>query len=630
MKIPQTQTRSLSLVFESVDDDDRLMNFSFSSEYPADRSWGTEILEHNPNSANFERIKSLQFLWNHDQDKVLGKVMDAYIGADRRGHCQIKWSGREETQKYRQDVIDGILENISFCYTIDKVVERDKKFYVTEWTPLEISLVSVPVDFTVGIGRSIDFINPSSETTVEVETDGQIRSHKVPRSRTMKTTTSETPEQEDLDLEKVRSEAVTLERDRITAINALCDTHNRPELAPDLIRENRSLDYVRSKILDEIKNNPQQPVAQTPANPLGLRNKEQKQYSLLRAIEAAASGDWSKAGFERECSVELAKRSGLGAPKGFLMPVRDLNVGQRAPYQTGVPTFGGNTVETELMSQNFIDLLRNKSMVMKLGATMLSGMQGNVAIPTATGAATAYWVAENGAITQSEGTFGQLAATPKTIAARSQWSRQMIQQSSVDIEQFIRRDFAQIIALGIDLAAIAGTGTGNQPRGILNTPGIGSVALGANGGQPTWQSIIQLETEIAQDNADLGSMAYLTNAKARGKLKGTLKNPTGVSEYIWQDTNISNGVGAMNGYKAASSNQISSTLAKGTGTNLSAIIFGCWNQIICFEWGVLDLLVNPFGAGYNSGAVDIRAMQTVDILTRYAEAFSAITDCITV
>lgn len=617
MKIPQTQTRSLSLVFESVDDDDRLMNFSFSSEYPADRSWGTEILEHNPSSANFERIKSLQFLWNHDQDKVLGKVMDAYIGADRRGHCQIKWSGREEAQKYRQDVIDGILENISFRYTIDKVVERDKKFFVTNWTPLEISLVSVPVDFTVGIGRSL---NPSSETTIEVKSQ---------ESKVKSLTSIAMEDVLDKDLDKVRSEAVALERDRIAAINALCEKHNLTNLVRDLVTEGRSLEYARSKVLEEIANNVQKPVAVGAANPLGLNKQEQKRYSMMAAINAAITNDWSKAGFEKECSVELAKRSGI-EPKGFLMPVRDLHVEQRAPFQTGVPTFGGNLVETDLMSQNFIDLLRNKSMVMQLGAIMLSGMQGNAAIPTATGAATAYWVAENGTITQSEGTFGQIPLTPKTIAARSQWSRQMMQQSSIDVEQFARRDFAAIIALGIDLAAIAGTGAANQPRGILNTPGIGSVALGANGAVPTWASIIQLETEVAQDNADQGSMAYLTNAKARGKLKGTLKNATGVSEYIWQDTNISNGMGAMNGYKAAASNQVASNLTKGTGTNLSAIIFGCWNQLICAEWGVLDILVNPFGAGYNSGAVDIRAMQTVDIAVRYAECFAAVTDCITV
>jgi HK97 family phage major capsid protein len=619
--IPQTQTRFLSSAIEHSDDDQ--LTFSFSSEYPADRSWGVEILEHNPDSANFERIKSLQFLWNHDPDKVLGKVTEAWIGSDRRGHCKVKWSQRDEAQKYKQDVIDGILENISFRYSIDKVVERDKKFFVTNWTPVEVSLVSIPVDFSVGIGRSLE----PSETTVNVEEEQVDRlKNEVPRSRTMATI----PETEkENDLETIRSEAITLERDRIAAINALCEKHNLTNLVRDLVTEGRSLEYARSKVLEEIANNVQKPVAVGAANPLGLNKQEQKRYSMMAAINAAITNDWSKAGFEKECSVELAKRSGI-EPKGFLMPVRDLHVEQRAPFQTGVPTFGGNLVETDLMSQNFIDLLRNRSMVMQLGAMMLSGMQGNAAIPTATGAATAYWVAENGTITQSEGTFGQIPLTPKTIAARSQWSRQMTQQSSIDVEQFARRDFAAIIALGIDLAAIAGTGAANQPRGILNTPGIGSVALGANGGQPTWASIIQLETEIAQDNADQGSMAYLTNAKARGKLKGTLKNATGVSEYIWQDTNISNGMGAMNGYKAAASNQVASNLTKGTGTNLSAIIFGCWNQLICAEWGVLDILVNPFGAGYNSGAVDIRAMQTVDIAVRYAECFAAVTDCITV
>lgn len=594
------QKRSFSIELREHNSESREMTFSFSSEEPFLRWWGNEILSHDGGAADLSRLNSkANFLWNHDRDVVLGVLKSAWIDSDRRGHCTIRWSKSADAEKYKQEVEDGILSNVSVAYSIDEVKEVNNNILVTKWCPFEVSLVSVPADYTVGIGRSQKgiFIKDKGEF-MELDTE--------------------------LSIDEIRQQ----ERDRVASIMALGKKHSLPDLAEQLIAGGKSIEEARAIVLDKISSRHQEPVAQ-PVNPLGLTEKEQRRYSIVRALNAAINNDWSKAGFERECSSEIAKRANKD-PKGFFVPVRDLKVEQRAPYIVGVPTMGGNTVETELLAENFIDLLRNRVTAIGLGATMLTGLQGNIQIPRQSGATTTYWVAENGAITQSEATFDQIGLSPKTIAARSQFSRLMLLQSSIDIENFIRMDFAKTIALGIDLAVISGTGAAGQPRGILNTPGIGSVALGANGGVPTWNAIVQLETEIAQDNADIGSMAYLTNAKARGNLKTTLKSASAVSEFIWQDTNISNGIGSMNGYKAACTNQVASNYTKGTGTNLSAIIFGAWDQVIIGEWGLVEILPNQFGAGFNSGAVDIRVMQTIDINCRYAEAFAAITDCVTI
>ncbi|MFM6052928.1 MAG: phage major capsid protein, partial [Sphaerospermopsis kisseleviana] len=152
-----------------------------------------------------------------------------------------------------------------------------------------------------------------------------------------------------------------------------------------------------------------------------------------------------------------------------------------------------------------------------------------------------------------------------------------------------------------------------QPTGILNQANVPTVALGTNGAAPTWASIVQMETELAQDNADVGSLGYLTNAKVRGKLKTTVKNPVGTdSDWIWEN-GTDPVIGMLNGYMAGVSNQVPSNLTKGTGTNLSAIIFGNFADILIGEWGVLEILPNPYGSGYDSGSIEIRALQTVDV-----------------
>ena len=325
-----------------------------------------------------------------------------------------------------------------------------------------------------------------------------------------------------------------------------------------------------------------------------------------------ASGDWSRAGFERECSDAQGQKLGRDAT-GFFMPnevqMRD---------QTTTAAAGGHTVQTDLMTGNFIDMLKNKMTTMDLGATMMTGLQGNVAIPSQASGATAYWVAESGSATESASVFAQVAMSPKTVGAFSDISRKLLKQSSLDIENFIRTDLASTLAIAIDLAAIHGSGSSNQPTGILATTGIGSVVGGTNGIAPTYAHIVGLETQVAQDNADVGSLAYLTNSKVRGKLLQTEK-ASDTAQFVWQDNN------SMRGYNAAVSNQVSSTLTKGNQSLSSAIIFGNWNDLIIGMWGGLDIAVDT-STGSSSGTVRVVALQDVDIAVRHAQSFAAMLD----
>ena len=258
----------------------------------------------------------------------------------------------------------------------------------------------------------------------------------------------------------------------------------------------------------------------------------------------------------------------------------------------------------------------------------VTGLTGNIAIPRATGGATAYWVAESGAPTESQQAFDQVAMTPKTVGAYTDISRKLLLQSSLDVEAFVRNDLATVLALEIDRAAINGSGASNQPTGILATSGIGDVAGGTNGLAPTWAHIVELWSDIANANADFGAMGLMTNAKVIGKLMSTLKS-SGVAGYIVEDFPSAEGITNVSGLRGGVSNQVPSNLTKGTSSGVcSALINGNWADLIIGEWGTLDLMVDPY-TGSTSGTVRVVALEDVDIAVRHPESFSAMKDALT-
>ena len=132
---------------------------------------------------------------------------------------------------------------------------------------------------------------------------------------------------------------------------------------------------------------------------------------------------------------------------------------------------------------------------------------------------------------------------------------------------------------------------------------------------------------MAVDNADIGSLAYLTNAKGRGKLK-TVEKASNTGQFIWTDS-PERGFGNVNGYRAAASNQVPSNLTKATtGTALSAMIFGNWNDLVIGQWGFLDVLVDPFTLA-KKGNIIVTVHQDVDIAVRRVASFAAIVDMVT-
>ncbi len=359
---------------------------------------------------------------------------------------------------------------------------------------------------------------------------------------------------------------------------------------------------------------------------IGMSRQETQRYSLMRAINAAAAsargeaGAWRQAGLEWEASQAVAEKMGK-TPRSFFMPY---DVQESRDMVVGTAASGGYLTADELRPTSMIELLRNKLILKAAGAQFLGGLVGDILVPKQSGGATAYWVAESGAPTEGAQTVAQLSLSPKEVGAYTDISRKLLKQSSIDVEMFVRNDLTQVLALAIDLAGLHGTGSSNQPTGVAATSGIGSVAGGTDGAAPDWADIVDLETAVAIDNADLGKLAYITNAKVRGKLKKTLVTATYGDRMIWE-----NGPDPLNGYPALVTNQVSSVLEKGSsGAVCSAIFFGNWNDLIVGEWGGLDVLVDPY-TGSSSGTVRVTAFKDIDIGVRHAESFAAMLDALT-
>lgn len=605
--LPKGRTeRSLQVERAAIDEQGRTATLAFASETPYERYWGIEILDLGPTSMRQGRLRTgANLLVDHDTRDVVGVIESVEVGADRMARAVVRFGKSARAEEVWQDVRDGIRRNVSVGYMIHRaqlVEERDgvETYRVTDWEPFEVSLVSVPADPTVGIGRSL-------ESALDAGPDAGPTATAPAAAAPIPTLPSK---------EHIVSDVTVDARNHAAEISKIAKSlPGGAEMAMDAIQRGLTVEQFQSEALVKLATKP------VPTADVGMSRAEVKRYSLIRALHALANpadaAAQRAAAFERECSDAVSAKLGKAA-RGFFLP-HDV---QKRDLVVGTASAGGNLVATDLLAGDFISLLRNAMVIMGMGTRMLTGLNGNIAIPRHSGAATAYWVAESGAPTESQQSFDQVTMSPKTVGAYTDISRKLLLQSSLDVEALVQQDLATVLGLAIQQAAINGTGASNQPSGLLTliTP---SVAGGTDGAAPTWANIVELETDVSVANADVGTLSYLTNAKVRGKLKGTSK-VSGQNGFVWEG-----GDTPLNGYRAAVTNAVPSNLTKGSGSNLSAILFGNFADLLIGMWGTLDLMVDPY-SNSTSGTVRVVALQDVDVAVRHAESFATMVDAITV
>lgn len=672
---PQMRTTTLRLQrgvpgqpSDKPEEPSRTVDLAFSSEEPCDMWYGKEILSHAPGAMRTGvRQQTMPLLYNHRMDSLLG-VVESTVCEGSIGRATVRFGKDEFGTWAMNQVHDDILVNVSFQYRVYKWLEDTEADTITavDWEPLEISLVTVPADPTVGVGR-----NASADVANGVQLQRVVAGSPAPVAQPL---SSHQPQEHSMNLRKQRlldqvkgdgapagggsaidatiiengtaargidpaahqQRGAEAERARMTEIEALSRKYDlSPELRTQLIQRGASIEQARLTAADVVLERAQKAgkavVDFGDTNNPDLTSKEKSRYSMLRAVNAAITGKWDGAGFELECSNEISKRTGRTASdaKGFFVPTN-----LRSAYTVGTAgagTTGGTLVATNLLAGSFIEVLRNKARVMQLGATVLSGLVGNVDIPRQTGQTSTFWVAEGVDTTEAEATFDKVSLAMKSIGTYSLITRNMLLQATPDIDMIARADMLAAMALGIDLAALSGVGTGATPRGIANVSGIGSVVGGTDGAAVSIDNYIDLETKVTSANAPESNLAYLTNAKVVGATK-KLKSTTG--QYLWTGSSLgaqSGTPGEINGYTVARSNQARSTLVKGSsGAVCSEIFFGAWSELLIGEWGVLEIVPNPYAAeAYKSGGVLLRALQSLDIGVRHAASFATMSDVLT-
>ena len=591
-RLSKTETITRAEHMEPEEIEDRRVRMAISSETAVERSFGMEVLDHNRESIDLEFLNSgrAPLLLDHDPERQIGVIESVELdGSARRLRATVRFGKGNLASEVYSDVMDGIRGNVSIGYHIKRLArdEHDNSVYrAMSWRPMEVSIVSLPADPSVGVGRSTE---SSSEPENPVPTIEVI-----------------TMEQNQ---EAVRQETLASYQKEVGEILDLAAKHNQRKLADEAIRNGYNLAQFRGLLLDKIADKP------LDVADVEMTQKEQRSYSLMNAIRGMSTGRFD--GIEREVSEELAKRYGKD-PRGFFVPTSIF----KRDILTSSPANGSNLVPEDFMAGEFVDALRANLVISGLGARMMQGLKGDVAIPALNAKTSVGFVAENNA-PGSEGapTFRQITMSPKTLVQYVDISRKLMMQSDPSVEQIVRDDMTRQFASKIDEVAIEGGGS-NEPTGILGTNGIGSVALGTNGGAITYASLVDLEKEVAVDNALAGNLAYLTNPKVVGSMRQTSRQASGVEgNFILNDTNT------LLGYNVASTTLVPSDLTKGSGSNLSAAIFGNFSDLMIGMFGGLDVLVDPY-TGSSTGATRVALYQDIDVAVRHAESFAAIQDII--
>lgn len=609
----ETSYRSIDLArAEYIDEDKRTVRIALSSEEPVERSFGIEILDHSRESVDMEWAKSgnMPVLLDHDSRSLVGIVESFELdSATNRTLAHIRFGRSELAQEAWQDVLDGIRKSVSVGYRINSMVRDDTAEDATfraNWTPMEASLVSLPADTNplIGVARSKD----TAEVNTPVINNNHLKEIKM---------TEEI--KSEVNLDEVRSEATVVARSAVAKeakeILALATKHNKRDLADASIGEGHTLEQFRGILLNNISDDTP---LETPVAEVGLNEKQRGQYSFLNAIRAASSGDWSKAGLEREISNEIASRSGKEA-RGFYLPM-DIGWGQR-DQTVGTNSQGGFLKGTDHLGNEFIGEVYANSVVASLGGRVMTGLQGDIAIPKLSASVTnTAFVAEGSAPSEGAGVFAQVTMAPKTLATYVDYTRKLALQSDPSVEQILRNDIVQTMAAKIDQVALNGGGS-NEPSGILQESDTNVVAIATNGGAVTYAKVVDMEAAIASDNALTGTLNFATTPGVQGAMRQIPRQGSGVEgNFILNDSN------SILGHNVTVSTNVPSNLTKGsTSGTCHALILGDFSQVMMGFWSGVDVVVDSSTLS-TSGGTRIAFFQDVDVAVRIPNAFAAIKD----
>jgi hypothetical protein len=566
----------------SVNAKSRTVRIAFSSEEPVPRGRYNEILSHRPGDYDFSRLKrGAPLLLNHSIDDQIGVVEDAAVendGGRLVGRAAVRFGKSQLAREVFQDVQDGIRQGVSVGYvTTGEIPSRDsgdEDAIRFRWMPHELSFASVPADLSVGVGRS-QTLNHQRKLMQTVDSEDQTR-------------------------------AIAFEKHIL---------HSNPDLEPLLQPLTARVfgglmkyqDYVKQAVELNEKHPPRKLMQEVEPG-IGMDSREISQWSLVRALNGASkNGGNFKDSYEFDVSQQYARKAGKD-PEGLWVPPDIVLGGSRRDYyaraeeqyhrgrrdlQVGIFGQGGAFVAT-IIETPMIDLLRNRTICTRMGAITLGGLSGNVSIPRGTAASTPQSLGEIALVTESNPVIDSVNLVPHRVSVQVIYSRQLLIQSSVDVEAWVRYDIMTQTGIVHDRLALSGGTNADEPTGIFNEPGISSITFG---GAPTWLNVITFEETLGKLNADRGRLAYATTPGTRAVWKDTAKALVGATVVgvipMWEPGPMPTDdlvLGTVNGYPAVATNQILN----------DAVAFVNWSDVLFGMWSGFDLVVDPYTKAGNA------------------------------
>jgi HK97 family phage major capsid protein/HK97 family phage prohead protease len=504
---------------------------TIATDTPVMREGGEEeILVMHPQNIELH-TKDLPLLENHDHSKQIGVVEDIrFVG--KKLMAKIRFASDEHSQTLRQDVDDKIRQNLSIGYRIlDYFYENGKKM-VNKFSIFEVSLVPIPADQNSGIGRTSN-LNYSVRN---------------------------------IEFKKGKEMTTRKERQEVSEIIALGDMHNLSAEAREYVENGNSLEQFRAFVLDNISNDEPLPINTAPAF---VQQKEE--YSVLRALQGI--DDASKRGYEWEISKDLERSMPKNNPNSVILDTRTMTSG----------TAGANTIQTNVQS-NIHDFMQQKSVAMNLGATTFGNNVGDLEVPLGTSASGATVLATDGTTQSGETTptLSKLTLSPTRIADVVPLSYGFLQQSTPDVEAYVRRLIAQTFAKVMDEQIMAGSGSSGNVQGILGTSGINAVSNG--GTEVTFANFVSAISELGADAVDLSNLKLIVNPANLDNLVTAVKYASTDSPILDMKAEADGRIGTFNGYPVFVTNAVT----------VDNYIMGDFRELAIASWGGIEISKNDF------------------------------------
>lgn len=628
-------SRAFTVDKSKIDVENRRVEFALSSEQPYERWFGVEVLGHDSSEVDLSRLKNgAPVLAEHDSTKQIGVIEEVSLDGDKVIRCIARFSKNPLASEYFNDIVDGIRSKVSVGYQVLEMLKTGFQnndddsvdiYRVTKWLPFEGSIVSIPADDSVGVGRAM-------ENTTEDETEIKVYEEECEEPED----SNETPADEDLEEEKkLKANEIIENKQNISenVDNGIVNSENRSKINNNYNnKDNNKMDkeilalgkqfkkldlavefFEKGKTVEEFKNALLEELSSGASKVDAGTKRELSQFNINGYLDEQASREYGEhTAFAKELSNgKIGDHGGLILPRSVVMQQ------MKRDYTVGSAANGGNTAPTTFRPE-LIDTFWNNSVVLPSITVYPSGVGSHeVEYPIVTGKNSFDYLSENGVATDSNSTFGKIKFSPKYFGGKTSVSRRMLKESAMrNFDSWAIQQLLKAWEEKRDEILLNGDGAAGHIRGLTNITGANVLTTGAVAGALDYKKIVELETKINSLNANAGNMVYLTNSKVAGYLKTTPQLNNSIAMPILQN-------GQMNGINVRTSNQIASNGGAGTNQNTLLLVNGA--HVHYMEWDGYEVFVNPYKDG---GQVQIELFAQFDMQVSHPEGISICKDIV--